>query len=91
MALLNHRKMKYSILKGSFSEDGISEFLRLVHNFNVLVATNLYTPSKNKLIVLSRVLIKRFFNEIFRFSYFILPDSKSNHQVGKLAFVLSVD
>ncbi|XP_065218856.1 protein disulfide-isomerase A6 homolog [Planococcus citri] len=28
MALLNHKKMKYSILKGSFSNDGISEFLR---------------------------------------------------------------
>uniref|UniRef100_A0A915JGP5 Protein disulfide-isomerase A6 homolog n=1 Tax=Romanomermis culicivorax TaxID=13658 RepID=A0A915JGP5_ROMCU len=28
MAALNSRKMKYSILKGSFSADGISEFLR---------------------------------------------------------------
>lgn len=28
MAALNSRKMKYSILKGSFSSDGISEFLR---------------------------------------------------------------
>lgn len=28
MALLNNKKMKFSILKGSFSEDGINEFLR---------------------------------------------------------------
>lgn len=28
MALLNQRKMKYSVLKGSFSENGINEFLK---------------------------------------------------------------
>lgn len=28
LAVLNVKKMKYSILRGSFSEDGIKEFLR---------------------------------------------------------------
>lgn len=30
LAVLNVKKMKYSILRGSFSEDGIKEFLRYV-------------------------------------------------------------
>lgn len=33
MAVVNTKKMKYSILRGSFSGDGIKEFLRLVKNF----------------------------------------------------------
>lgn len=28
MAVMNTKKMKYSILRGSFSNDGINEFLR---------------------------------------------------------------
>lgn len=28
MAVVNFKKMKYSVLKGSFSKDGINEFLR---------------------------------------------------------------
>jgi protein disulfide-isomerase A6 len=28
MAVMNAKKMKYSILRGSFSNDGINEFLR---------------------------------------------------------------
>lgn len=40
MALLNHKKMKYSILKGSFSHDGISEFLRLD-----LLLPHLFSPN----------------------------------------------
>lgn len=30
MAVINARKMKYSILRGAFSRDGINEFLRYV-------------------------------------------------------------
>ena len=28
MVVMNHKKMKYSVLRGSFSTDGINEFLR---------------------------------------------------------------
>lgn len=33
MAVINARKMKYSILRGAFSRDGINEFLRYVFLF----------------------------------------------------------
>lgn len=39
MAVVNSKKMKYSILRGSFSEDGINEFLRCV--FKILKSHNI--------------------------------------------------
>lgn len=37
MAVLNAKKMKYSILRGSFSSDGINEFLRYM--FKIIIVT----------------------------------------------------
>lgn len=37
LAVLNAKKMKYSILRGSFSESGISEFLRYIIQFFFLI------------------------------------------------------
>lgn len=41
MAVINIKKLKYSILRGSFSKDGINEFLRYL--FVVLVIINMNT------------------------------------------------
>lgn len=40
LAVLNVKKMKYSILRGSFSEDGIKEFLRYLYNSYLLFFSN---------------------------------------------------
>jgi len=40
LAVLNVKKMKYSILRGSFSEDGIKEFLRYLYNIYLLFFCN---------------------------------------------------
>lgn len=38
LAVLNVKKMKYSILRGSFSEDGIKEFLRYtINKFSIII------------------------------------------------------
>lgn len=44
MAVLNAKKMKYSILRGSFSSDGINEFLR--YTFKIIIVTIIKTAIK---------------------------------------------
>lgn len=48
MAVLNGKKMKYSILRGSFSSDGINEFLRYMFFTMVIIITEF----NNKLITI---------------------------------------
>ena len=54
MAVLSNKKMKYSVLTGSFGKDGVSEFLR-----DLSYGKGRTSPVKVTTIVITRIIAKR--------------------------------